>query len=241
MRHALFLLVSFLLILPVFAQDDDTLSFETISLSANDDLALIGDWYLPSSVEAPVPALLLMHMNGGNRGDYAPLIPHLLDAGYAVLTVDLRAHGETGGARDWDMAQEDTLLWFDWLREQDIVDDSRIATIGASIGSNLALVGCADDGDCVTAIALSPGDDYFGVMPGDSLVNGLNAFLVASHNDTQSAGSIRQFFADATGYVSARMYLGRAHGTQLFASELDSISGAILAWLEEQFTALEDM
>ena len=239
MRRFLLFTLCFLLVVPVMAQDE-VLSFETIELAASDDLALIGDFYLPDEMETPAPALLLMHMNGGRRSDYAPLIPALLDSGYVVLTVDLRAHGATGGARNWELALEDTQGWLDWLREQDSVDGSRVATIGASIGSNLALIGCDNDADCVTAVALSPGDDYFGIMPGDSLVNGLNAFLVASHNDRQSADSIRSFFNDATGYVSTRMYPGRAHGTQLFSSELESISNAIIAWLDEQFTAVDD-
>lgn len=239
MRRYLYLFSLVLFTIPLLAQSDESLSFETIELSASDDLSLMGDLYIPEAMESPAPALLLMHMNGGNRSDYIPLIPALLDSGYVVLTVDLRAHGATGGARNWDLAIEDTQLWLDWLREQDAVDASRIATIGASIGSNLALVGCANDGDCVTAIALSPGTDYFGVMPGDALVDGLNAFLVASHNDSQSANSIRTFFNDATGYVSTRMYPGRAHGTQLFSSELESISNAILAWLDEQLATVE--
>ncbi len=238
MRRFLLFMLCFLLVIPVMAQDE-SLSYETIELPAGDELILIGDFYLPDEIDGTAPALLLMHMNGGRRSDYEPLIPQLLESGYIVLTVDLRAHGETGGARDWDMAVEDTQVWFDWLREQDAVDDARVATIGASIGSNLALIGCDNDADCVTAVALSPGDDYFGIMPGDSLVNGLNAFLVASHNDRQSADSIRTFFNDATGYVSTRMYPGRAHGTQLFSSELDSISNAIIDWLDEQFIAVD--
>lgn len=238
MRHFLLLIVCFLLVIPTIAQDESP-TFETIELPATDELMLVGDFYVPDALDAPAPAILLMHMNRGRRSDYAPLIPALLDSGYVVLTVDLRAHGETGGGRDWDLAIEDTQVWLDWLREQDAVDGSRLATIGASIGSNLALVGCANDGDCVTAVALSPGEDYFGVMPGESLVDGLNAFLVASHNDRQSADSIRAFFNDASGYVSTRMYLGRAHGTQLFSNELESISNAIIVWLDEQFSAVD--
>ena len=238
MHRFLWLTLYLLLVLPVLAQDD-SLSFETIELSASDDLMLIGDFYVPDMMDESVPALLLMHMNGGRRSDYLPIIPALMDSGYAVLTVDLRAHGETGGGRDWDLAIEDTQYWLDWLSEQESVDASRIATIGGSIGSNLALIGCANDDNCLTAIALSPGEDYFGVMPGDSLVNGLNAFLVASHDDRQSAESIRAFFTDETGYVSSRMYPGRAHGTQLFSSELESISNAIIAWLDEQFASVE--
>lgn len=238
MRKYLLLLLIAVLVFPVIAQGE-ALSFETIEVPATDERMLIGDFYVPDELDAPAPALLLMHMYRGRRSDYTPLIPALLDAGYIVLTVDLRGHGATGGSIDWDLAIEDTQLWLDWLREQEAVDGSRLATIGGSIGSNLALVGCANDEECVTAVALSPGEDYFGVMPSDSLVEGLNALLIAAHEDRESADSIRTFFNDATGYVSARMYLGDAHGTRLFNNQLESVSNAIITWLDEQFSAVD--
>jgi hypothetical protein len=53
----------------------------------------------------------------------------------------------TGGSQDWDLAVEDRQVWLDWLREQDGADNARIAIIGASIGSNLALMGCVGEKD----------------------------------------------------------------------------------------------
>ncbi|MEM9953324.1 MAG: alpha/beta fold hydrolase [Chloroflexota bacterium] len=236
-RFGLWLTIMLIFVGAIQAQDD-TLSFETVELSASDDLTLIADYYTPDDMTDSAPAVILLHMLNSNRQAYEPLIPSLVDAGYVVLNVDMRGHGDTGGSNDWDLAIEDTQLWFNWLREQEIVDDSQIAIIGASIGSNVALIACDNDSDCVTAIALSPGIDYRGVQPADSIANGLNTLLIASHSDGQSASAIRQFFADATGYVSTRMYLGSAHGTRLFRNELDSVSGAILDWLDEQFSAV---
>lgn len=236
MRHFLAILFVFLLIFPAFAQDDN---FETVEIAASDGLALIADYYLPENAEGEAPAVILLHMLRGQHSDYEPLIPALLDAGYIVLNVDIRGHGATGGSDDWDLAIEDTQVWFDWLREQSAVDASRVAIIGASIGSNVALIACDNDADCVTAVALSPGEDYRGVMPGDAVANGVTAFLIAAHGDSGSASSIRAFFSDATAYVNARLYPGNAHGTRLFDNELDSVSGAIINWLDEQFAAVD--
>ena len=112
-----------------------------------------------------------------------------------------------------------------------------IAVIGGSIGSNLALVGCANDPDCTTAVALSPGLDYFGVTPETSVTEGLrkrSVLLVASQGDTYSADSVKQMLSSATGDVAARIYTGNRHGTNLLLGDTyESTTTLILAWLDE--------
>lgn len=176
-----------------------------------------------------------MHMFNSRRSAYDPLIPALLDAGYGVLNVDLRGHGESGGTRDWSAGLVDVQTWLNWLREQEGVRDEALSIVGASIGSNLALAGCANDAACLTAVALSPGLDYFGVIPADFLENlsERSALLVASHNDRYSAQSIEELFAMAPGNIAARMYRGGAHGTQLFDNQLESVTALIIGWLDE--------
>ena len=225
-----------LAVIPATAQDEEaTMTPETVAVEAADGLELVGDFYA-APTEDTAPALLLMHMLGSDRSAYEPLIPALLEAGYNVLNVDLRGHGDSGTTRDWDAATADVALWLDWLREQGSVDPDAVALLGASIGSNLALIGCAADDACMTAVALSPGLEYRGVMPENAVVEGLaerSALLVASHGDDYAADSVRQMFAGTRGDIAVRLYSGRAHGTNLFRDKLDSVSGLILAWLDE--------
>lgn len=235
MRYLYMLLLVFLSIVSFSIAQDD-LDFETVTVVASDDLELVADLYLPDVNEGSNPAVMLLHMVGGNRGAYEPIIPVLIEAGYGVLNVDMRGHGGTRGNQDWDLAIADVQTWLDWLREQNGIDGSRIAIIGASIGSNVGLIGCANDAACVGAIALSPGLNYFGVQPEDAVVDGLadrSALLVASHRDGASAEAIQQMFMNATGDVSARLYVGAAHGTNLLRSSLDSVSNIILSWLDD--------
>ena len=210
---------------------------QTITLAA-DDATLIADFY-PTDASAPV--ILLLHMLNSNRSAYDPLIPDLREAGYAILNIDLRGHGDSGGSRDWDLAINDVALgWTGWLAENNRLGESGLAIIGGSIGANVALISCAQVAVCRGAIALSPGLDYRGVKPESALVDGLAdraALLVASQNDASSSTAIRQMFLNAKGDVSARIYRGRAHGTRLFDSEYDSVSAMILAWLAETFSA----
>jgi pimeloyl-ACP methyl ester carboxylesterase len=175
-------------------------------------------------------------MYNGSRASWEPMIQPLLDAGYNVLNVDLRGFGETGGNQEWDVAIGDVQTWLDWLRTQPGVNPDEIAVIGASIGSNLALMGCANDAKCVTAIALSPGLSYQGLKPEPYLKDGLkdrSALLVASHGDRESAVSVRQMASSATNDIGMRIYPGRAHGLELFDTRNSSITSLILDWLAE--------
>lgn len=237
MKKFLLILLVLLLILPTLAQEE--LNFETVQVEAADGLLLVGDFYRPTGLEGTAPAILLMHQNQANRATFAPLIPHLVEAGYFVVTVDLRGFGETGGSRDFELALGDVGTWFAWLKTQEGVDASRLAAIGASIGSNLALVGCASEEACITAVALSPGENYFNIEPMPVFEAGLDAFVVAAQRDRESSVAIENFFAAATGEVMARMYSGSAHGTALFIQHLDSLAATILLWLEERFAAVE--
>ena len=237
--RSLFLLslLALLLTLPTSAQDLPL--SETIPLYGEaDQVTLAADFY-PAADGAPV--ILLLHMLNSNRGAYDPLIPDLRDAGYALLNIDLRGHGASGGARDWAAAINDVVTgWSGWLAENDHISERGIAIIGGSIGANVALISCAEIEICRGAVALSPGLDYRGVKPESALVAGLadrSALLVASQNDPSSAEAIRQMFLKAGGDVSARMYRGRAHGTRLFDSEYASVSRLILGWLDEVFAA----
>lgn len=241
--HQLYL-ISLVFVFSIFTLSAQVeLDFETVTVNASDDLELVGDFYQPEDAsETGNPAVLLFHMLGSNRHAYDPILPDLVDAGYVVLNVDMRGHGDTGGNQVWDLAIDDVQTWLDWLREQETVDDSRVAIMGASIGSNIALIGCAQDTDCVGAIALSPGLDYFGVEPESAVMNGLAeraVLLVASHSDGYSAESVEQMFTNGRGDVSARIYRGAAHGTSLFRSHYDSVSQLILSWLIEQFAFTE--
>ena len=237
MRLALVLVLIFTFSL-IAAQDAP--DFETVERESADGATLVADVY---AAETDAPVILLLHMLNSDRAAYDPLIPDLREAGYALLNIDMRGHGESGGSRDWDLAIADVADWIDWLDSEAHLGADGLAIIGGSIGANVAIIACAESGVCNGAVALSPGLDYRGVRPQTALVDGLadrSALLVAAHRDSASAESVKQLFMNARGDVSARLYRGRAHGTRLFDSELESVSRLILVWLAEQFDADED-
>lgn len=222
------LIVIGLLLMPTMAaaQQGD----HGVTITASDGLELIGDFYMP---DGATDAVLLLHMLGSQRSAWEPLVPALVNAEMAVLAIDMRGHGDTGGQQEWDLAEEDVKLLVDWLRNQGDIDN--VAIVGASIGSNLALRGAANDENVVTAVALSPGLDYRGVTTDDAIMATTQpALLVASRGDSYSANSVMDLFAASNGEIQVRLYAGRAHGTSIFGAE-DGLVDLIVMWLTEQF------
>lgn len=233
MHHPKHLILLVYLVLSLTTTAQDLPDRETITRHASDDIALVADFY---AGPADAPVIIALHMLNSERAAYAPLIPDLQAAGYALLNVDMRGHGASGGARDWDAAIADIADWIAWLEAEGHLNESGLAIMGASIGANVAIISCAESAVCAGAIALSPGLDYRGVKPEAALVDGLAdraALLVAAGRDQSSATAIRQMFLKAQGAVTAHMYSGRAHGTRLFESEYESVSQLILHWLRE--------
>ncbi len=206
---------------------------QTITRPSADAVELVADWH---AAAAGAPVVLSLHMLNSQRSAYAPLLPDLLAAGYAVLNVDMRGHGNSAGQRDWDAAIADVGGWLAWLEAHEHLSDAGVALLGASIGANVAIISCAQQAACRGALALSPGLDYRGTKPESALAEGYaerRALLVAAQGDSGSANSVRQFFASAAGDVTARILPGRAHGTRLFDSDYETISRLLLHWLGE--------
>jgi pimeloyl-ACP methyl ester carboxylesterase len=237
-RKSLFVVL--LLLLSVWllaAQNVSSPEAQPVQVTASDGLTLIGDFYhVANDTNQPQPAVLLLHIIGSDRHSWTPLIPSLLDAGYAVLAVDLRGQGDTGGEINWGAATTDVQTWLDWLRDQPDVRRDAVSIIGASIGANLALIGCSNDDPCVTAIALSPGLVYYSLKPNINLLNKRSALLLASQNDLYPADSVKQMVSLANGDIGARIYPGTAHGTHLFEGSDKMRQGlitTIITWLDE--------
>jgi len=142
------------------------------SVAAADGLEIAGMATLPESGD-PVPAVLLLHMLGSNQQAWleSDLLTMLNDQGYATFTVDMRGHGATGGTNDWNLAQTDLQVVWQYLRDLPEVDGQATAVIGASIGANMALRLTANVPQIDTAVLLSPGLEYRGVTTEDALAD----------------------------------------------------------------------
>lgn len=74
--------------------DDLGLTAERVIVPTPDGLDLVG-WYIPAKDGPNAPALVCMHGGRDDKRYFLPLGPALHAAGYAVLLVDGRCHGES--------------------------------------------------------------------------------------------------------------------------------------------------
>lgn len=116
---------------------DAGLPFESLTVPTSDGVRLAG-WYVPSTNGA---AVVLLHGAGSTRSNVLDEAGVLADAGFGVLMVDARGHGESGGrAMDFGWyGEDDVAAAVDVLVAQPDVEPDRIGAVGLSMGGEQAL------------------------------------------------------------------------------------------------------
>jgi alpha-beta hydrolase superfamily lysophospholipase len=200
---------------------------QDVQIVASDGKKLYGSYFSKSDAEGR--AVILLHQLYANRSSWTPLIYPLLDAGFKVLAIDLRGYGKTKGKINWKVAQEDTVNWADWVKGQPGV--TSVATVGSSMGANLAINGCAAIAGCVGAVAISPSLNYFNVTTNDALQAGFPVLIVYADRDTFPKQDVPHMLELGSGHTDTIVYSGRTHGIDLFG-EYDDLIPAIVAWVQ---------
>jgi len=128
----------------------------SVALTTADGVAIKGDYYRPSAEKAP--AILLLHDLGGQRNDWQFVASQLMEQGFAILAIDLRGYGESGGLANGKHTDADVAAAIDFLMAQAEVDYSgRILIIGAGGGSWWALVYAATHPEIRGLAIITPG------------------------------------------------------------------------------------
>ncbi len=124
-------------------------TFRDVAISSTDGTELAG-WYLPGSSGA---VIVLLHGHGGNRLATTFHAECLTAAGYGLLMVDLRAHGDSGGQRfAYSEAAVDDVVEAAAFAARQPECDGRVGLMGISAGGTLALV-AASRSQTVAAVA----------------------------------------------------------------------------------------
>lgn len=201
-----------------------------MTFTAPDGLTLMGTYY--GAAVRPAPTVLLLHMYGSNKEAWGRFAGSLQQTGYNVVAIDLRGHGETGGAQNWSMARQDVASVIGRLATLPGVQRERISVIGASIGANLALNACADVGNCRSVVLLSPAADYLGITAEAALARygSRPLLIVASREDAPSSTDSVRLNGIATGDRRLILNAGQAHGTHMLTSAPD-LGPTIIQWL----------
>lgn len=216
-------------------------SFAT-QLKTSDDLLLQAEVF-PAAEPLP-PGLILVHMYGSSRHAWRPFAERAQQAGYAVVTFDLRGHGDSArlnpeAPRYGDFATsnwQDVALDIDAARDALVVagaDPANLGLAGASVGANLALAYAASHQDIQAVVLLSPGLEYKGiaVQPAFDVYGERPSMLVATNGDGYSARTCATLHASTNAFCELREFPGAEHGTDI----LDAYPNAaelIVLWLD---------
>jgi pimeloyl-ACP methyl ester carboxylesterase len=205
-----------------------------MTISANDGLVLRGTLF--GAPLRPAPGLLLVHDREQDHTAWDAFAARLQAAGYAVLTVDLRGHGQTGGGVNWPLAQDDVRIVLAQLAVLPGINNTQLIVIGAGIGANLGLNACADQVGCVGMVMLSPGLDYRGITTPEAMarLGARPVLIVASENDDNNPADSLQLDSMAAGDHQLQIFPAAGHGTAMFAAD-PGVVDLIVNWLLARF------
>jgi dipeptidyl aminopeptidase/acylaminoacyl peptidase len=114
-------------------------------------------WFVPVPGQVRCPAVVVMHGWGANASLMLPALAPLHAAGFAVLLLDARCHGESDDAAFTSLPRfaEDIEAGLDWLHQQPHIDTQRLAIMGHSVGAGAALLSATRRPDVRAVVSLS--------------------------------------------------------------------------------------
>lgn len=171
-----------------------------------------------SPAGARVPGVLLI---GAGFGDWADFPARLRDAGYSVLVVDSGA--------DAAIATADFIVLLRALSELRSVNPGALGVIGVRAGADAALIGCAVEFLCDTAILISP-TDRESVLSAIASYNPRPLLVSFSTQDLAGVAIARDLELTTTGpFQIAPVSAAGAGAELLFAAP--ALTGDIGLWL----------
>jgi len=212
------------------------------TVAAPDGAALATTFYAPlqtgSTASAKAPGVLLLPMANQERAEWDSLARALQQRGFAVLSMDLRGQGESAGPADWAKSSADVQAVWQALLVRPEVNADRSGMVGASVGANLALIVGEDNPNVATVIALSPGQDYYGLQPAGKLGNfgQRGVLMVASQDDAYAYDSVRQM-APLVPKGETYYFADAGHGIDMFGTP--TLAPLLISWLEEHLGVLK--
>jgi alpha-beta hydrolase superfamily lysophospholipase len=235
-----------------------TLGSLEMSVPAGDGLVLRGTLTYPKKYAGVAfPLAVLAHQYPATRDSYAPLVADLLESGIATLAFDERGHGasivspagpvvidtpegltmdafgkafmssaaKVGFAR----IDNDILRVTSWGANQNFIDPSRLALVGASIGGSGALLAAANIPNLRAVATLgAAGAPAFGSDAPDRIRTVLErlkapCLLVSSRDDPFQGAANVNAWSRGLVHIKARIVSGSAHAMAIYFDVRDEL------------------
>ncbi|MDO8584655.1 MAG: alpha/beta fold hydrolase [bacterium] len=212
-----------------------------VTIKTLDGIDIAGTFY---DVPDPKGGVVFLHMMPAVKDSWDELALRFAGEGYLALAIDLRGHGESeGGPNGYtkytDEEHQKSILDVDaavkYLLAKGVAVD-RVVLMGASIGANLALKYIADHPDFKTAILLSAGSNYRGIMTlpaAEALKPAARMFFVTSRDDNSNSDETQKIFSSIPKDVEKRLHIYEhaGHGTNMLGKE-PKLTGLIMEFVK---------
>lgn len=196
-----------------------------LTITAPDGTIFNGELYAPpgdTSTTAPAVLILATRLE-----EWEGFPSRLRDAGFVALLVKIRAPMLTGDFR----------ALMDTLSIQPEVNPAAIGVMGAVATADAALIGCAGDARCVTAVLLTPQQEAPLVEAMRGGFNPRAILLSASQTDVGSLAVAEAVRRAATGEAVLQPFEGEWRGTQILTLRPD-MNTFIIDWLRRHLVEL---
>ena len=209
---------------------------ETVRFTTSDGVQIAASWY---AAAAKGPAVLCLHQWRSDRTRFSGLAAMLQKEGFSVLAIDMRGHG--GSVKNVDgtsvapdrNAQPELAAALTFLRSRPTVDAARLGIIGASYGSSNAIMTAAAEAGVKAVVMLSPGMNFFNVLPIEDAVKKFRGAVlaVASDEDVRSADAVKKIALIGGARVDTKSYKDAGHGTDILEAGL-GLDEVVVAFLK---------
>jgi dipeptidyl aminopeptidase/acylaminoacyl peptidase len=135
---------------------DVGLPFQEVSLPTENGKSLFG-WYIAATRTGRAPVVVLLHGWGGNAETLLPLAQPLHQAGFTLLFIDARCHGQSDEDSFASMPRfaEDIGHAIDWLKQREDIDQDAVAAIGHSVGAGAVLLSASWRNDLAAVVSIA--------------------------------------------------------------------------------------
>lgn len=192
---------------------------ESYNFAAGDGQALDGTYYPPLTCSSPVTVVYFPWVRG-DQNDW-PTVASLLPADLDFGAFSITARGcQNGCGQEWDRAgwRLDYPAALETAGTLPCAGQSKLVTIGSSVGADGAIYACSQNERCIAALAFSP-RGYLDIPYEDEVAamvaQGKQVWAVTAQNDS---GSARLNRPDWQAYYHEIVLPGEGHGNQLYHS-----------------------
>ncbi len=207
-----------------------------VDLLTSDGVPIKGDYYRPVAEQAP--GVVLVHGSSRDRSAWQLFARQLMDQGLAVLAIDRRGYGDSGGETGNTAAVADVAAAVAFLQSQAQVDPGAILLVGANDGSWWTLDYAASHPDIKAVALLTPGIRYDKAFLQQVMADygDRPIFIAVSDNpgnhDENAVKTARLLDRLATGPHELKLLHDYGWGVGLLMQE-NGLAAELLSWIQQ--------